>query len=291
MDIKEFLSRIKDLPTISSVASEINLIEKKKSLTAKSLSEIINRDPALTAKVLRLANSAYYGVVREVSTLSRAVTVLGFDTIKNLALTISVFNVFNSTDEKAFDMQGLWGHSLGVGLAAKHLVSASSMSIGDRMLAEQAFVCGILHDIGKIAIARNFPDAMHDILDRVHSSDVPQHEIEKEILGFNHQRVGQALANSWNFPEDYLTVIRLHHAPVATVISANKRIMALVMGVYVGNRIAKSVPLGKSTDPYLEKVLPDALRKMGITTDALAGIIQNIKEDFGKMAQQLGAAK
>jgi HD-like signal output (HDOD) protein len=280
MNLRDFLKKVKNLPTISAVANEINIADKNDSLTAKSLGAIIARDPALTAAVLKLANSAYYGMAREITNLERAVTVLGFDTIKNLALTISVFHVFKTQEGQLLDLKGLWYHSLGVGLSAKHLSLYSPALACDKTLPEQAFICGILHDIGKIAFAQNLPAEMAEILKQTQSGTLAQHEIEKDILGFNHQKAGQAMAELWNFPEDYQTVIRMHHTPATVTIGDNPKIATLVMSVYLGNKIAKALHLGESTDPHMAKVTPDDLRDMGINKQDLPGIVQEIKNEY-----------
>jgi len=283
MNLRDFLKKVKDLPTISAVANEINTADKNDSLTAKSLGSIITRDPALTATVLKLANSAYYGMAREITSLERAVTVLGFDTIKNLALAISVFHVFKTREGQIFDLKDLWYHSLGVGLAAKHLARHSPMLACDKALPEQAFVCGILHDIGKIAFAQNLPAEMAEILKQTRSGTLAQHEIEKTILGFNHQKAGQAMADAWNFPEDYQTVIRLHHSPsIAAIDGDNPKVASLVMAVYLGNKIAKALHLGESTDPHMAKVMPEDLRSLGIDKQELPGIVQQIKSEYAQ---------
>ena len=282
MNLRDFLKKVKDLPTISAVANEINAGDKNDSLTAQSLGAIIARDPALTATVLKLANSAYYGMPREITSLERAVTVLGFDTIKNLALTISVFHVFKNQEGDLLDLKGLWYHSLGVALAAKHLALHCPMSAADKNLPERAFICGILHDIGKIAFARNLPAEMAEILQQTRSGTIVQHEIEKTILGFNHQKAGQAMADAWNFPEDYQTVIRLHHAPSAAAIGDNPKITILVMAVYLGNKIAKALHLGESTDPHMAKVTPEDLRNLGLNKQTLPEIIQQIRNEYAQ---------
>jgi len=282
MNLRDFLKKVKDLPTISAVANEINAAARNDSLTVKTLGTIISRDPALTATVLKLANSAYYGMAREITSTDRAVTILGFDTIKNLALTISVFHVFKSRTGQLLDLKGLWYHSLGVGIAAKHLALHSPIMAGDKDLPEQAFICGIMHDIGKIAFAQNLPAEMAEILKQTQNGSISQHEIEKAVLGFNHQRAGQAMADSWNFPEDYQTVIRLHHTPSAAAIGDNSKITALVMAVYLGNKIAKALHLGESTDPHLVQVTPVDLKKLGLNKQNIPEIIQLIKSEYAQ---------
>jgi len=282
MNLKEFLKKVKDLPTISAVAGEINAADKNDSLTAASLGAIISRDPSLTASTLKLANSAYYGMPREISNIERAVTILGFDTVKNMALTISVSKVFQKKEGQILDLEGLWLHSLGVGLAAKHLAGKSPLTAGDKAMPEQAYICGILHDIGKIAFVRNLPKEMIEILKQTRSGTIAQHEIEKSILGFNHQRAGQAMADAWNFPVTHQTVIRLHHTPDAATIGEDKKITGLVLSVYLGNKIAKAVGLGESTDPHQSQLTNDDLLKIGLDKQQIVEIIPQIKEEYAR---------
>lgn len=286
MDIKVFQKKIADLPTISAVANQINLAVKNESLSATALGEIISRDPALTSKVLKLSNSAYYGLVREVDTLTRAITVLGFETIKNLALTVSIFRAFCTKDgQQLIDFKGLWYHSLGTAVAAKALCNKTWSLLQDETLAEQAFLCGIIHDIGKIAMAQCLPTEMAQVFERMREGGIPEYEAEKEIIGFSHQRAGQALADAWNFPEEYLKVIRQHHAPNLTS-SVTPITAQLIMAVYIGNKIAKALHLGESTDPLAAKITPEDLKKIGISNKDLPGLVAAIKDDYNTLLEQ-----
>lgn len=285
MDIKEFQKKIADLPTISAVANQINLAVKNESLSTTALSDIISRDPALTTKVLKLANSAYYGLPREVDTLTRAITILGFETIKNLALTISLFRAFCVRSGQLIDFKNLWYHSLGTAVAAKAVCARSLHLLRDETVMEQAFLCGIIHDIGKIAMAQCLPTQMAQVFERMRETGQPQHEIEKEIIGFSHQRAGQALADAWNFPEEYLKVIRQHHAPNMAA-NTDPKTALLIMATYIANKIAKAMHLGESTDPLAAKITPEDLKKVGISSSDLAGIIAAIRTDYHTLLEQ-----
>lgn len=286
MDIKEFQKKIADLPTISAVAGQINLAAKNESLTAAALADIISRDPALTTKVLKLANSAYYGLPREVDTLTRAITILGFETIKNLALTVSVFRAFCTAKGLEIDFKGLWYHSLGTAVAAKALCTRSLHLLRDETVIEQAFLCGIIHDVGKVAMVQTLPAMMAEVFERMRETGLPQYEVEKEIIGFNHQRAGQALADAWNFPEEYLKVIRQHHAPNVVTSSTDPKASLLILTTYIGNKIAKAMHLGESTDPVAAKITPEDLRRVGISSADLAGIVATIKNDYHTLLEQ-----
>jgi len=285
MDIKAFQRKIAELPTISAVANQINLAIKNESLSAQDLADIIARDPALTTRVLKLANSAYYGLMREVDTLNRAITILGFETIKNLALTISLFRAFCTKEGLQIDLKGLWYHSLGTAVATKAVCARSLRLLHDETVLEQSFLGGIIHDIGKIAMVQCLPNEMAQVFARMRETGRPQYEVEKEIVGFSHQRAGQALADAWNFPGEYLKVIRQHHAPNLAA-PTDPKTAQLIMATYIGNKIAKAMHLGESTDPVAASVSPEELRKVGISSKDLPVIIAAIKSDYKTLLDQ-----
>ncbi len=277
MEANELIKKIKDLPTISTVAMQINDEIKKESLTSKSLAALINQDPSLTSKILKLANSAYYGLMKQVTTMDRAVTVLGLDTVQSMALTVSVYKVFTSGTAE-FDFPGLWLHSLGCGVAAKNLMLA-----GSPQLAEQAFVCGIIHDVGKIAIADNLATEMAAMIELISSKGSSQEEAEAEIFGFSHQKIGGRMATTWNFPDNYVFAVKSHHNAFPLKEQDDPDATMLGEAVLVANKIAKSLAFGRSTDPEKEQVTARELEVFGISAANLAKIVQQIKDDFTKL--------
>lgn len=289
MKLDEFMKCVRDLPAISPVACEINAAIKDETLTAKALATIISRDPCLTAATLKLANSPFYGMAREISGIDRAITILGFEAVKTLALAISVSKVFHNRDSQLFDLNGLWRHSLGVALAARRLALSSPLSAGDSIMPEQAFICGILHDIGKIALILNFPEEMAGILAQTRIGDIAQYELEKNALGFNHQQAGQAMAEAWNFPEIYQTVIRFHHDhSAATASDGDKKIPSLISITYLGNMIAKSLGLGESTDPHQAQASEGDLSATGLNRQEMLTLMPAIRKEYEDNAFWLG---
>ncbi len=279
MEANELIKKIKDLPTISTVAMQINDEVKKESLTSKSLAALINQDPSLTAKLLKLSNSAYYGLVKQVTTMEKAVTVLGLNTIQSLALTVSVYKVFKAGSGQ-FDFPGLWLHSLGCGVAAKNLVLG-----GAPALAEQAFVCGIIHDVGKIALADMLPEEMAAMIALITDKGISQQEAETEIFGFSHQKIGGRMAASWNFPDNYVFTVKSHHNDFPLREQDDPDGTILGQAVLVGNKIAKSLGFGHSTDPDKEQVTRQELESFAISGKNLAGMVQKIKADYQQLVE------
>ncbi|MCJ7602310.1 MAG: HDOD domain-containing protein [Desulfobulbaceae bacterium] len=135
-------------------------------------------DTALAAKVLRLANSAFYGLQKQVTTLNKAVMILGFNTVKNLALSVSIYSLFKERPGSPIDVKGLWLHSLGCAVAAKIIAENLNKKLG-----EDAFLFGILHDIGKIIIINAMPQDYEKILLLIQERQMPEGDVEMEVMG------------------------------------------------------------------------------------------------------------
>ena len=141
-----------------TVLLEVNRVMNSPSVTVEIVGDIIKKAPSITSRVLRMANSSYYGLSYQVDTLKKAVTVLGFNTIRNLAVTASVYKLFGGEENLSFDIKGLWYHSLGCAIASKALLYKMNP-----ILQEKVFICGILHDIGIIVISENFPAEIKEV--------------------------------------------------------------------------------------------------------------------------------
>ncbi|MBU0479466.1 MAG: HDOD domain-containing protein [Proteobacteria bacterium] len=281
MELKELIKKSRDLPSLPTIAVQINAEIAKESLTAKSIAAIISRDLSLVAKILKMANSAFYGLSSQVDTIERAVMVLGMTSVKSLAMTLSVSSFFREEASGTIDMEGLWHHSLGCAITAKSLVKH------DKNLAENAFICGILHDIGKIVIANLMPEEMMMIMGTVAENHIRQSDAEREVLGFDHAQVGAELARSWHFPREYIDAIAHHHQPsFAGDETPGGRIMgaALVMA----NRISKVKALGMSTDPEKDLVPQERMQALKINDAELVAQVDLAIAEFAKLLEAWG---
>jgi putative nucleotidyltransferase with HDIG domain len=207
--IKRITESIISLPTLPTVVSKmIQLVDNPKT-SASSLARLIYTDQALTARILKLANSAYYGFPREISTVKMAIVVLGFNTVKEMGLSLSVFEVFKGGEnDTTFDISRFWQHSIGCGSAARML--------GRRLnyhLTGEAFVAGLLHDIGKIIFRQYLSKEFMTIINKVSEGEVDLDEAEMNIIGTTHSQVGAWLAEKWNLPRIIVDGIAFHHAP------------------------------------------------------------------------------
>ena len=274
-DIQKLISQIGDLPTLPNVASRINREMQSESLNAKLLGEIIADDTALAAKVLRLANSAFYGLQKQVTTLNKAVMILGFNSVKNLALSVSIFSLFKDRTDSPIDVKGLWLHSLGCAVAAQTLTENIYKKLG-----EEAFLFGILHDIGKIAFISSLPQEYEKALALVREQKMTQEEAEMEVIGFNHQRLGSQLLDIWKFPDNLIQAVKYHHAPELKTAKIDAQLKDVIRALFLGNQMAKALHLGQSTNPIREEVPKIVWQSLNIKRNQVNDIAATIKNRY-----------
>ena len=212
--ILELVSQTVELPTIPTVLVRLNEVTADPDTTASDVANVIAADPAVAANILRIVNSAYYGLKVRVSSVSLAVSIMGFHMTKKVALKAAVFSVFarkKDTLTRHFDPEKFWRHSIYTGVAARVLAEASEEF--QDVHPEDAYVAGLLHDIGKIILMENRSQDFAAILDAAAAGHVHAVDKEQERLGFTHADVGSVLAIKWFLPEDLTVAIRYHHNP------------------------------------------------------------------------------
>lgn len=196
-----------DLPTIPIVIDNFIKTAKSEKTSAKDLADFIINDPAISIRVLRLANSAYYGMSKKIDTISRAIVLIGFNEILSLILGMSVFSTLSKYRENSLiDMTKLWKHSVGVGFAARKIAQRKKINPN-----ESTILAGLLHDIGKIIFSVYFPDEYNKVLKKAANGESSLYNIEKQILGLNHAEMAYLLMEYWNFPGYMRQPIRYHH--------------------------------------------------------------------------------
>ncbi len=206
--VKDVLSRATDILTLPTVIHDILEITSSQDSSAGDLTSIIESDPALTAKILSIANSAYYGFVKKVSTVSHAIVVLGFKEIQNIALSMSVIQLFNRRGSDFTEK--LWRHSFSVGVATRMVASYLNQKLDGKY-----FVGGLLHDMGKIFLSQYMPEHFENLLVRLDSENnyFTYHHLEESIYGISHCEVAGELLASWMFPPDIIDAVMYHHEP------------------------------------------------------------------------------
>jgi HD-like signal output (HDOD) protein len=244
------------LPTIPAVLADLNAIISNPDSSAADVGKIISRDPPTASKVLRLANSAYYGLRNKVTTINHAVTMLGFNIIRNLVLTATVFD-FSEKDSVAglFEVERFWRHSAGTGVAAR-IVARETFARSERP-GEEFFICGLLHDLGKIVFVHNLREKFEAALRLCQEKGVPLYEAEKATIGCTHAEVGALLAKRWSLSPMIVSSVAYHHAPLEA--SADDARRAAVIHVADILARAKKIGSGGGPDPALDRAAWDVL--------------------------------
>jgi putative nucleotidyltransferase with HDIG domain len=243
LNLSALVSRVKDLPPLPTIVMRIMEATLDPEISIRQLQLLISQDQALSAKILRIVNSAMYSLRREVSTVSHAVSVLGLDTVKSVIMAASVERVFKSSKDLSTKL--LSDHSWGTALAAR----AIARRIRYENL-EEALICGLMHDIGKPVLMQNIKDRYSEIVSEVYSGNSTFHEHELLSFGFSHAHVGALLARKWNFPPQLAEAVGYHHNPLSA--PTHKQLACIIN---FANLIMVSVGIGfeRNKDIVLEK--------------------------------------
>ena len=202
-DLKILVAQALDLPAIPAVASKIVNALAHPNTTINDLSKLISTDPGLSARILKIANSAMFGCQRQIDSLSMAVNRIGFSSLKGIVVAVSTREIYQPFGEKE---KLLWEHSVGVSIASQTLAQA----LGG-FKSDEVFVGGLMHDIGKTLLNSKNPQKYGQVFQRVSEGGESFVDAEHDIYGFTHAEAGSLLISKWNLPETLTDVIRLHH--------------------------------------------------------------------------------
>lgn len=226
------------LSTLPMIAVKVMELVENPQTSAASLARIISNDQIMAARILKLANSAYYGFPRKISTLNLAIVVLGFNALRDLVLSISVIDQFAVQDFEEFELEQFWRHALMVGHGARILSRYFNYPV-----AGEVFVAGLLHDIGYTIMLQHFPEEFRTVTRLTREKDMPFHEAEKQELGYSHADVGAWLAEGWNLPDKLVRAIRYHHSP-----QKNLQNKDLVNIIFLADQICYSIGEGSGIE-------------------------------------------
>ena len=214
--VRQVVSNIRNLPTPPIVFHQIQKVINDQTASATRIASVLQEDPAMSVKVLKLTNSAFYGLAREIDSVKQAVVVVGLEAIKNLVLSASVIDMFKGKNIDEEYQEHFWRHSLATAFCAR-LMARSFRATG---IADQdaAFSAGLLHDVGKMVISCFLPDEFAKVKEARASQPVAaDYALEREILGYDHAQIGGFLAVQWKLPPKLGDAIANHHSPAQSV--------------------------------------------------------------------------
>ncbi len=277
--MNDIFRRVGDLPPLPAVAAKVLEILKDPDADLTALVSIIEKDQALTAKILRVSNSAYYGLVRRISTVKDAVVTLGFNNMRNQVLALSAYSLMQGpASGYALEAGSLWDHSLCTGLCAEHLAD----TLGYKSIKDEVFIGGLLHDIGKTILSYYVSARFSNILERVDQLGQTFVEAERAELGFDHAEVGARVALRWNLPESLVSMIGDHHKPDLKSVNA-----ARVCLVHVADAIASMLGVGIGVDALEKRLREEAAQLIGLTDHAVQDAMAYMS-DLGDLREYIG---
>ncbi len=261
-EIKRKLRQLQSLPTLPPVVSRLTKLIGDENTTALQIAEVIEKDQVLTSKVLKMVNSAFYGFPKRISTVSSAIVLLGFNVIRTLVLTVSIFEMMQSED------LGLWEHSLGVaaasGILAQHLELKNQ---------EEVATAGLLHDLGKVVIRAEFPHFYKEILRLVEQEKLSFLEAEKQILDMYHGEIGEFLVRRWNLPERLVEPIAFHHE-----VEKARKYKKETAIIHLADIIIRALGYGNGGDPWVPGLQDKAWRWLGLDRKDLEELLPLLDE-------------
>lgn len=275
------------MPSLSTTVTKVLEICNRPDTSANDLNKVISLDPVLTGNVLKLINSAYYAFQNKVTSLTRAIIILGLNTVKNLALSTAVLDSLGkTTSAQGFTMDDFWTHSIGVGVAAKTFAKEKKVPSED---LEEFFVGGLLHDLGKIPLNNRFPEDYGLALEKAKLSECPIYQAENGVFDIDHGMVGEMIAEKWNLDQRISEALRYHHSPE----EADRESRQLVAIISLADLYLNVLQLGSSGEFFPEEErLADLIGLAELDGQKLSelreGIIENIEEAkiFMQVAQK-----
>jgi len=252
------------LVSLPHVCIRVNLMVDDPKYSASEIGEVISQDAALTARLLRVANSSFYGFQSKISTISRAVTVIGFRELRDLVVAVSAVRTFSSIPMDLENMAAFWRHSIFTGIVSRLLSKHCRI-----LHSERLFVSGVLHDLGQLVIFHKIPELANKTLNRVKLTGEELHIAEGTIIGFDHAEIGAELVKSWNLPKSLEDTIRYHHEPELAV--DNPVDTAIV---HIANIISDMAEENETDrEKHLKRIHPAAWQITGLDEGVIDAII------------------
>jgi len=250
-EILKKLDSIKDIPTLPTIVFELNELLQDPNTPITDISDIIEKDQAMSLRVLKLVNSAFYGIHKEVNDIGNAIVLLGFNTVRNAIVSLGVINSFSGVKSlEGFDISDFWKHSLAVAVVSKSLAEKTKIASPD-----SCFVGGLLHDIGKVILAQYFQDLFEKVWNAAKRENISFYEAEKKEISTDHGRIGAYLATNWELPESFIDVIRWHHD-----VRNDSESKKMILIIYLSDIIVNSYNADPDGNIDLSAMHPAALK-------------------------------
>ena len=259
---------VKSLPTLPSALIEMNSMLEDSNISTEQIAELISKDQVLSAKVLKMVNSPIYGFPGRIASVHHALVLLGFNVVRGLLLSTSVF------ENLPAGMYKLWDHSLATSLASAEIARILNLSDPGEFA-----VAGLLHDIGKVVIEVQLPEASKQVRKLIKNQDLNIRQAEEKILGFRHDKVNEWLGNTWRLPLVLREGITYHHNPQAA-----PNYPEVAACVQLGDFLARIFQQGSGGDDQVPEISPQTFKVLGLSQQLLVQVLDEVSEKFAEIS-------
>ena len=273
--IKQLTEGMPNLGSYAGVIAEIETVLADSRSSLADLGEVIEKDPDLTARLLKLGNSAFFGFAQRLETVSEAMRLIGIQQVIDLITASMVVEAFEGIAPEHVNMESFWKHSLACGIGARSLAVARQLP-----RAEKFFFAGLLHDLGRLVLFSRAPEQAGQIFALYQSRRMLLRDAEREVLGFDHAQIGGELIRGWQYPANLVHAVACHHAPMsAGCFQLDSSV------VHLADYLVHAMQVGNSGERFVPPLSTPAWDRVGLTPDALESVMDSIDQQIAAVEE------
>ncbi len=281
--MKSLIVDVHSLPVLPEIADSVIRMALDEEVSVSKIADLIEKDQALTARILSLANSSFYKRSRQVHTVREAVVAIGAEAVRTLALGLCVLNMFPSKKDSALDHNQFWRHCFGCAVYAEAMMNELAPQF-----RAKAFCAGLLHDIGKLVLDVVRPGEYASVVEKAGDGSRPLEELERDMLGTTHAEVGRDVLAHWKLPRLYEETVWCHHAPVKVIDEDQFRVSGIV---HIANILAHMTGIGASGNMYPPQVPASLIRRLSLSEQVLDGLMASVPRQIDSLCEDIGIGK
>jgi putative nucleotidyltransferase with HDIG domain len=259
----------RSLGSYGPVLNEIEEALKSAQCNLSTIGDAIQKDPDLTARLLRLANSPFFGFANRLSTVAEAVSLLGIQQIQDMIVASSVLEQFKGVPDKYVNKDSFWRHSLAVGIAARLVAMERRLPKPDKF-----FVAGLLHDVGRLVLLSQAAEWAQAVFDLYQRERIQLRDAERQVLGYDHQQIAAELLQSWSYPSVLVQAVAFHHSPTQSMAKLDAAV------VHIADHLVIAMGIGSSGEQFITPLDEKAWNAVGLETESLGRIVEALDEQI-----------
>ncbi len=275
LDHRSLAMQVDNVASLPMIFVRINEAVNSPRSSMGEIARVISEDAGLSARLLRLANSAFYSFPSKIETITHALTIIGTRQMRDLALATSVMTVFKNIPKELLDMESFWRHSIACGVTARVLATHRRESN-----IERYFVAGVLHDIGRLMLCQNMPEMVEQALVRCRESSELLIDVEEDLIGIDHATLGGALLRQWKLPSSLEEMVTYHHRPMTAARFPNG-----VALMHLADVVTHVAQLGNSGERFIPPLNHDAWTRLGLATSSLSLVMDQVEQQYDSAVQ------